>query len=140
MGDDKPALSGPDLTKGIAAESINEGALLLGHADGEPVMLTRCDGHIFAVGARCSHYGAPLAEGLVVGDTIRCPWHHAAFSLRTGEALRPPALGNLPCWKVEERAGLAVVLDRITPSSRLAPTHAPHTRRSSAPESVVILG
>src|SRR5687768_9347573 len=140
MSGESQTLSGPDLTKGITAALVDEGKLLLGHADGEPVMLTRCNGEVLAVGARCTHYGGPLDEGLVVGDTVRCPWHHAAFSLRTGESVRPPALGNLPCWKVEERDGLVVVKEKRTDSSRLASAHTRTVSDGSPPESVIILG
>jgi NADPH-dependent 2,4-dienoyl-CoA reductase/sulfur reductase-like enzyme/nitrite reductase/ring-hydroxylating ferredoxin subunit len=140
MGGEQPALSGPDLTNGISAALVEEGSLLLGHASGEPVLLTRSGGKLHAVGARCPHYGAPLAEGLVVGDTIRCPWHHAAFSLHTGEALRPPALGGLPCWKVEEREGLAFVMEKRPDSPRLVTEGATRASRRSALESAIILG
>src|SRR5688500_15064752 len=140
MGGEQAELSGPDLMKGVDAGLVHEGSLLLGHAEGEPVLLTRCEGNLVAVGGRCSHYGGPLAEGLIVGDTIRCPWHHAAFSLRTGEAVRPPALGNLPCWKVEERGGLAVVLEKQPASPRLTSAAARADQYGSLPSSVVILG
>ncbi|MGH7576783.1 MAG: Rieske 2Fe-2S domain-containing protein, partial [Longimicrobiales bacterium] len=79
---------GPDLTRGVPIESVPEGIGLLGHADGEPVLLMRRADELFAIGATCTHYGAPLSDGLAVDDTVRCPWHHACFSLRTGEALR----------------------------------------------------
>ncbi|MGH7664514.1 MAG: FAD-dependent oxidoreductase [Gemmatimonadaceae bacterium] len=132
-------MSGPDLTKGVASIDVREGELLLGHADGEAVLLTRCQNELVAVGGRCPHYGAPLVEGLVVGDTIRCPWHHAAFSLRTGSMLRPPALGDLPCWNVEEHGGLAVVVGRQTLPGTTGNESARATH-SAAPESVLILG
>ena len=128
-------LSGPDLTKGVDSARIREGETVLGHADGEPVLLTRCAGDVLAVGARCPHYGGPLNEGLIVGDTIRCPWHHAAFSLRTGEMLRPPALGDLPCWTVEERDGRATVTGKRATMQTPA-LHAPN----DLPASVVIVG
>jgi len=100
-------LSGPDLTKGVALSSVADGAMLLGHAHGEPVLLARHGDALFAIGAVCTHYGAPLADGLLVDETVRCPWHHACFSLRTGEALRPPALDPVSCWQVEQRDGAA---------------------------------
>src|SRR5215831_8655880 len=97
--------TGPDLTKGIPIADLAEGGMTLGHVAGEAVLLARSGGALFAIGAECTHYHGPLAEGALVGDTVRCPWHHACFSLRTGEALRTPALNPVPCWRVEERDG-----------------------------------
>ena len=77
-----------DLTKGVALESIPDGSMLLGVVGEEEVLLVRRGAEFFAVGAHCTHYHGPLADGLVVGDEVRCPWHHACFSLRTGMALR----------------------------------------------------
>jgi NADPH-dependent 2,4-dienoyl-CoA reductase/sulfur reductase-like enzyme/nitrite reductase/ring-hydroxylating ferredoxin subunit len=136
MGDAQESLPGPDLTKGVSAADVVHGAVLVGHVAGNPVLLTRCDGKVVAVGARCPHYGAPLGDGLIVGDTIRCPWHHAAFSLRTGKMLRPPALGDLPCWETEERDGRVAVLER-----RFVPIPPEiHASVARAPSSVVIIG
>src|SRR6185503_5965250 len=92
-----------DLGAGVDASTLADGATLLGHAQGEAVLLARVGGEYFAIGASCTHYGGPLAEGVVDGDTVRCPWHHACFSLRSGEALRSPALSPVACWKVEQR-------------------------------------
>ena len=86
--DNAQALSGPDLQVGVKFDELVENEPLLGHFDGEPVILVRQGEQIFATGAVCTHYSGPLAEGLVVGGTIRCPLHHARFDLRTGEADR----------------------------------------------------
>src|SRR5262245_37203773 len=102
MGQDTP-LTGPDLTAGIDESALDRS--LVGHAHGEAVLLARVGDEVFAIGAACTHYGGPLAEGAIVGDTVRCPWHHACFSLRTGEALRAPALSPVARWVVARRAG-----------------------------------
>jgi NADPH-dependent 2,4-dienoyl-CoA reductase/sulfur reductase-like enzyme/nitrite reductase/ring-hydroxylating ferredoxin subunit len=128
-------LSGPDLTKGVAISTIADGAMLLGHAHGEPVLLVRRGDALFAIGAICTHYGAPLADGLLVDDTVRCPWHHACFSLRTGEALRPPALDPVSCWHVEQRDGTAYV---GTKRERARSPSLP--AKAGIPECVVIVG
>jgi NADPH-dependent 2,4-dienoyl-CoA reductase/sulfur reductase-like enzyme/nitrite reductase/ring-hydroxylating ferredoxin subunit len=102
-------LTGPDLKQGISLNELADGAMLGGHVDGEAVLLVRRGGEIYAIGGTCTHYSAPLAEGLVVGNTVRCPWHHACFDLRTGEAVRAPALSAVPVWAVERRGGKVFV-------------------------------
>src|SRR5919205_523720 len=98
-------LSGPDLTQGVPQIALKEGVPLLGHAEGEAVMLVRQGEEIFAVGATCTHDSGPLAEGLVVDGTVRCPWHHACFDLRTGAPERAPALNPIACFQVERAGG-----------------------------------
>ena len=125
--------SGPDLSRGVPADSLGEGEVLAGRLGEDPVLLTRVGDEWLAIGAVCSHYGGPLAEGLIVGDTVRCPWHHACFSLRTGQTLRPPALHDLPCYTVEERGGKLFVTGRKPAASR-------PRLGSSGPGSVLIVG
>ena len=100
MAEKKLQPSGPDLRSGIAL-SLFTSETLLGHVGGQDVLLVRSGPEIFAIDAHCSHYHGPLAEGLVVGESIRCPWHHACFDLRTGEATRAPALTPLAVWQVD---------------------------------------
>src|SRR5579885_3779957 len=107
--------TGPDLQAGITLASLNEGSPLLGHVGEEPVILVRKGNEIFAVGATCTHYSGPLAKGLIVGETVRCPWHHACFSLRTGEPLRAPALDPIACWKVERDGNRVFVREKAQP-------------------------
>jgi len=106
MADDD---KGPDLTKGIPSSDLAEGAMLAGHVGDDAVLVVRRNGKVSALAAHCTHYHGPLADGLIVGDTIRCPWHHACFSLATGEALAAPALSPLDCYAVSESDGRIVV-------------------------------
>src|ERR1700733_12461014 len=100
MAQEQTAPGGPDLTKGVAFADL-AGGKLVGHAGDEEVLLVRSGPELFAIAAHCSHYHGPLAEGLVTGGSIRCPWHHACFDLRTGEAARPPALTPIGVWQVD---------------------------------------
>ena len=135
MSEEPAKLSGPDLTKGVPLSMIADGAMLAGHAHGEPAMLARSGDELFAIGAVCTHYGAPLAEGLLDGDTVRCQWHHACFSLRTGEALRAPALDAVSCWQVETIDGTVYVRGKRPSAGRK-----PGLGTSAAPASVTIVG
>jgi apoptosis-inducing factor 3 len=136
MAQDQDKLSGPDLVQGIATEELADGGKLIGHVGDEQVLLVRRGAEVFAVGARCTHYHGPLADGLVVEDTVRCPWHHACFSLRTGEALRAPALSPIECWSVEQRGGKIFVGEK-----RERTATRPHGRASDeTPDKIVIIG
>ena len=132
--DAKP--TGPDLSHGIPLDQLADGKMLVGHVGGEDVLLVRRGNDIFAVGAHCTHYHGPLADGLVVGDTVRCPWHHACFDLRTGEALAAPALSPIACWAVEQRDKKIWVSEKLEqPQPKLRGKIA-----GSAPEKIVIVG
>ena len=135
MTAEEAQLSGPDFTQGIEAARLADGAMLLGYANGEAVLLARRGAEIFAIGAVCTHYNGPLAEGLLVDDTVRCPWHHACFSLRTGEALRAPALNPVACWKVEQADGKVFVREKAKrqPAEKRAAT-------AAMPKAIVIIG
>jgi NADPH-dependent 2,4-dienoyl-CoA reductase/sulfur reductase-like enzyme/nitrite reductase/ring-hydroxylating ferredoxin subunit len=122
-------LSGPDLGVGVADGDVKEGRPLLGHAQGEAIVVVREGGRLHALGATCSHYGGPLAEGLVAEGAIHCPWHHACFDLATGRA-HGPALAAIACYDVETRDG------RI----RVGPRREPARATLEGPARVVIVG
>jgi len=138
MSEDAKTPSGPDLAAGISLDDIDDGAMLQGHVGADAVLLARRGNELFAVGAACTHYHGPLAEGLMVGDTVRCPWHHACFSLRTGEAVRAPAFDPLPRWRIQRQGDKVFVREKLDGASqKRAPAEA---ERSAWPESVVIVG
>src|SRR6478609_4091831 len=127
--------TGPDLAQGVAIGTIADGGMLAGHVGEDAVLLARRGNAFFAIGATCTHYNGPLAEGLMVDDTVRCPWHHACFSLRTGEALHAPALAPVACWSTEQRDGKVCVREQSarSPRVRVAPS-------SKTPRKIVIIG
>jgi len=125
-------LTGPDLGQGIDDSAVAEGVPVVGHVGDEAVMVVRAKGELFAVGATCSHYGGPLGEGLVVEDTVRCPWHHACFNLRTGAVEVAPALNAITCYQIEK------VGTRLRVGAKLSPP-APKAL-ANAPAAIVIVG
>jgi NADPH-dependent 2,4-dienoyl-CoA reductase/sulfur reductase-like enzyme/nitrite reductase/ring-hydroxylating ferredoxin subunit len=105
--------TGPDFTQGVRAADIPREGPLAGRIGDEPVLLSRIEGRLYAVGGACTHYGAALADGLADGREVRCPLHHACFDLRTGEALRAPAFAPLDRWEVEQAGALVFIRHRI---------------------------
>jgi NADPH-dependent 2,4-dienoyl-CoA reductase/sulfur reductase-like enzyme/nitrite reductase/ring-hydroxylating ferredoxin subunit len=133
MAEQQAGPSGPDLAQGVSLSEFT-GETLLGHVGDQDVLLVRAGEEIFAIDAYCSHYHGPLADGLVVGDSIRCPWHHACFDLRSGEATRAPALNPLAVWQVEHEG------DRIVVKQKREQPMPRRTAPAAAPDKIVIVG
>lgn len=151
MTEHSDELTGPDLAKGIEASSVRPGQLIAGHAFGEPVLLVHVEPNWFAVGAKCTHYSAPLAEGVLVCETLHCPWHHACFELRNGAASHAPALNDLLCYDVAVESNMVRVSGKRDEGQLRGESHQPRGSRApqkvlfeeypfAGPSSVVIIG
>ena len=132
MAEPSSELEGPDFEKGYKIDELADGEMRLGHAFGEGILAAKKGREIFAIGATCTHYGGPLANGLMVDCTVRCPWHHARFDLRTGEAIAAPALSDVACYKIEKRGERFFITGKIEKK--------PARKPKSSPASVVIIG
>ncbi len=125
---------GPDFASGVSPSAGLRERPLRGHVGGEPAILAQTGDEFFVVGAECTHYHGPLGEGIVVGDTVRCPWHHACFSLRSGRALHAPAFDALKRWRTE------LVDGRIYARAPIADDVTTPIETPDAPRKVVIVG
>ena len=130
--------SKPDFRNGIGIQDLPDGTIIQGRVESEDAILVRRGEDYFAVGAQCTHYHTALASGLVVGGTIRCPQHHACFDLRTGEALRAPALNPIACWRVERVIDTVFVREKIAAPTMQTASNSPAA--TAAPTSVLIVG
>jgi apoptosis-inducing factor 3 len=90
----------------------------------------------FTKGIAANEVGDGVIVGLLVGDTVRCPWHHACFSLRTGGPVRAPSLDPVDCWRIEQQGDMRFVRQKL----EAAPKSSSSRDRSLWPESVVIIG
>jgi NADPH-dependent 2,4-dienoyl-CoA reductase/sulfur reductase-like enzyme/nitrite reductase/ring-hydroxylating ferredoxin subunit len=132
MAEASSDLEGPDFPSGYKTDRLADGEMLLGHGFGEAILVARRNDELFAIGATCTHYGGPLAKGLMVDCTVRCPWHHARFDLRTGEAIAAPALNDVACFKIDRRGERFFVTGKVDKKAARKP--------KSSPANVVIIG
>ncbi len=104
----------------VGVDELKNGEMIQVEVGETPVLLCRVDDHYYALGAHCTHYGAPLAEGSLRGNQVICPWHHAEFDVTNGDNNEPPALDGLPTYPIHERDGKIVVkVPDDTPSHRI---------------------
>lgn len=140
MSDSEQHAPGPDLVSGIPVLDIPDGGMLAGQADGKPVLVARQGETVFAIGGTCTHYGAPLGDGILVDGAVRCPWHHACFDLRTGEATCAPALNPVATWEIVRDGELVRVTREHPAPDGATPIPPAHPHVGAAPASIVIVG
>lgn len=128
------ATTGPDLQQGIPVSAVADGGMITGHVGEDAVLLVRKGDQFFALDAVCTHYGAPLADGALVGETIRCPWHHACFSLRTGSAVAAPAMRPLRVFSVLTDGDIV----RVSPDPHVIPART--MSKAAGRDHVVVIG
>ena len=121
-----------DLAQGIPIAALAEGSIIKGRFLDKEVILVHLGGRYHALEAECTHMGAPLAEGAIVGDCIHCPWHHARFSLATGEAIAAPAFSALQRYLTKVQG------DRVYVVAPLPQTEPPAPVPSKASRVVIV--
>ena len=88
---------------------------------GVEILLARVGDTVWATSAKCTHYGGPLAEGVLNSNRVVCPWHHAVFDVATGQQLEPPGCGNLQTFPVRVEDGKVWVrMDAPLPATSAA--------------------
>jgi NADPH-dependent 2,4-dienoyl-CoA reductase/sulfur reductase-like enzyme/nitrite reductase/ring-hydroxylating ferredoxin subunit len=115
---------------------LAEGKMKQVSANGTEILLSRVGGNFHAVGAHCTHYGAPLVEGVLNGERVVCPWHHACFNVRTGDLQEPPAFDALPQYEVKVENDQVIVRVPHAPSDRRTPLM---TKRDKQNEKVFVI-
>jgi nitrite reductase/ring-hydroxylating ferredoxin subunit len=91
------------MTKLVKVARVNEvtpGKAAVAEIDGNRVAVFNVAGKFYAIDDTCPHAGGPLSEGQVDGCRVVCPWHDAAFDLKTGDVLSPPAFDGVKSYKV----------------------------------------
>jgi nitrite reductase/ring-hydroxylating ferredoxin subunit len=83
-----------------ALADIPPGTMRYVEVDGLPIALANVAGIIYAFGDACRHEGGPLSAGVLIGDTVTCPWHGWTYSVRTGKAIVPPVGIRIPTYEV----------------------------------------
>lgn len=67
----------------------------------QEIMVILHAGKYYCLDARCTHAGAPLAEGTINEQVLTCPWHYSQFDITTGSVLRGPAKRPLKAYQKE---------------------------------------
>jgi nitrite reductase/ring-hydroxylating ferredoxin subunit len=90
-----------DFVKVADTKDIQSSQMKEVQVDGENICIVNVEGKYYAIGSICTHEGGPLADGMLEGHEIECPWHGSKFDVRTGEVTNPPASEPEPAYEVK---------------------------------------
>lgn len=124
----------PDFSDGVDVSSLSNGDIISGKVGSRDAILVRSKDKFYILDAFCSHYHAPLKDGLVIDNEILCPWHHARFNLQTGMAICAPAFDPIKGWRAE------IIGDKVVARERLQQVEKALIASDQAPKNVVIIG
>ena len=82
-------------------DEIPPGQKMIVEVDGTLVVLVNLEGEFYALEDVCTHDGGPVGEGRLEDGHLVCPRHGAHFDVRTGDALRLPAVEPVPTFEVK---------------------------------------
>jgi apoptosis-inducing factor 3 len=102
------------------------------------ILLIRLKDKFYAVGAYCTHYQAPLAEGVMHEEHLVCPWHNAYFNIVTGNQEEPPGLDSLMSYPVKVESDRVIVTVPEATSSQRTPQMASFDRNADSRTFVII--
>ena len=88
---------------------LSQGELKSFKIKGHEILALNIDGKIFCLDGRCTHAGAPLAEGTLNGEVLTCPWHYSQFNVTSGTVVNGPAYKSLKSYRIEERENLVFI-------------------------------
>ncbi len=118
---------------------LKDGEMKEVEIEGLKILLTRLEGRFFAVGGECSHYGGPLAEGVLSGEEVTCPWHQARFQVKTGDLVNPPALDPLAPFETRVKGDQVIVVVPEQSVGTRTPPLAKHNSQADG-RTFIILG
>ena len=129
-----------DITVARTSE-FTDGEMRQVSVEGKEILLARVNGKFYAVGATCTHYGAPLVDGVLNGERLVCPWHHACFNITSGDLREPPAFDALPRYDVKIENEHVVVRIPVDASDRRTPSMAKRamTKRDGKDERLFVI-
>ncbi len=89
-----------EIIKVASLYDLQPGQMLCVTIDGLPIAIANVAGTIYAFGDVCRHEGASLSTGVLIEDTVTCPWHGWTYNVRTGKSLVPPVGLRIPTYPV----------------------------------------